>query len=200
MSGVRPGQQGALHWPSLEAWVAGRLSPARWAHVCGVVATAEELAQRFGVDVAAARLAALLHDAAREMPGDLLLKKVVEFGIVVDDVEIAVPFLLHGPVAAALAVTEWGITHPGVLAAVRHHTTGRPGMGDLEKVLMVADYCEPGRSFPGVEAVREAAGQDLQRALRLLFRQRLEYLLQRGQRIPPQTVAAYNQLMVGEGP
>ena len=42
-----------------------------------------------------------------------------------------------------------------VLDAIRYHTSGRPGMTLLEKIIYLADYIEPGRHFPGVEEVRE---------------------------------------------
>ena len=44
---------------------------------------------------------------------------------------------------AYLAEKEAGITDPEILDAIRYHTSGRPGMTLLDKVIYVADYIEP---------------------------------------------------------
>ena len=46
-----------------------------------------------------------------------------------------------------------------------YHTSGRPGMTLLEKIIYLADYIEPGRHFPGVDEVREMAKGTLDKAL-----------------------------------
>ena len=59
--------------------------------------------------------------------------------------------LWHAPAGAALVKTEVGITDEDILSAIRFHTSGRPNMTLLEKVVYVADYIEPGRRFPGLK-------------------------------------------------
>ena len=54
-----------------------------------------------------------------------------------------------------------------VYEAIFWHTTGKADMTTLEKILYVADYMEPNRTFEGVERLRELAYQDLDRALLL---------------------------------
>ncbi|MCP6368247.1 bis(5'-nucleosyl)-tetraphosphatase (symmetrical) YqeK, partial [Klebsiella pneumoniae] len=73
--------------------------------------------------------------------------------------------LWHAPVGAFLVRNEVGITDKEVLDAIAYHTSGRPGMTLLEKIVYVADYIEPGRRFPGVDEVRELAKKDLNAAL-----------------------------------
>ena len=41
--------------------------------------------------------------------------------------------LLHGPVGAYIAQSEFAITDEELLNAIRFHTTGRAGMSRLEK-------------------------------------------------------------------
>lgn len=44
--------------------------------------------------------------------------------------------LLHGPVGAYIAQSEFGITDEELLNAIRFHTTGRANMSRLEKLFL----------------------------------------------------------------
>ena len=139
-----------------EALVAGRLSPARMAHSRRVAAEAVELARIHGADPAAAEVAGLLHDYCRELPAAEILAAAGRYGIPVGLVEARRPVgLLHGPVAAA-ELSEAGLDTE-VAGAIALHTVGGEGMTILEKCLYLADFCEPGRGFPGLEDVRALA-------------------------------------------
>jgi Predicted HD superfamily hydrolase involved in NAD metabolism len=82
----------------LAAEVRRRVSPGRFAHVEGVVQAAAELARRWGVAEDKAVLAAWLHDVAKELPQDTLLKLADRFGIIFDDEMAHMPHLWHAPV------------------------------------------------------------------------------------------------------
>lgn len=142
-----------------------RLGEERLRHTWGVVETAVAMARRWGADPEKARLAALLHDYAKGLPPGQLLELGRRFGVIADPAEEAFPDLLHAPVGAELVREEGLAGDPEVLAAIRWHTTGTPGMGTLDKILWVADMIEPGRNFPGVEEIRRLAGRDLDEAL-----------------------------------
>ena len=45
--------------------------------------------------------------------------------------------LLHGPVGAYIAESEFGITDEDMLNAIRFHTTGRVSMSRLEKLFLL---------------------------------------------------------------
>ena len=68
-------------------------------------------------------------------------------------------------------------------------------MSALDKVLFVADYCEPNRSYPAITEVRKLATVDLNRAAFEVARQKLERQLVAKQMIHPQSVAAFNDLL-----
>jgi predicted HD superfamily hydrolase involved in NAD metabolism len=141
-----------------------RLSDKRYFHTLRVAETAERLAEIHGLDPKKARLAGLLHDAAREVGKEELLHVAEEDGLAVGDFERERPMLLHGPVAAELARRDLGVKDGEILDAVRSHTTGEPEMGPLALTLFVADKIEPGREGPGVENLRELVRKDLRRA------------------------------------
>jgi predicted HD superfamily hydrolase involved in NAD metabolism len=177
---------------AMQERVRASLSPARYEHTVGVVETAEKLAERFGVDVQRARTAAWLHDIAREWSTEQLLQ-------VAEQVEIpsgfaSIPAVLHGPISAFLASEWFGVDDEDVKNAIRYHTTGRVGMSDLEKVIILADAIEPGRRYPGVDRIRELALRDLNVALAHSFDSTLLYLIKTHQPIFPLTVMARNEL------
>jgi len=144
-----------------DAFARFRLSDGRYEHTLRVADTAEDLALAHDLDADRARLAALLHDAAREIEPEGFLELADKWRLQVGDPERQSPKLLHGPVAAELARRELGIDDEEVLAAIRAHTTGRPGMGPLALVLYVADKIEPARDYPSVGRLRTLARENL---------------------------------------
>jgi predicted HD superfamily hydrolase involved in NAD metabolism len=130
------------------------------------------------------------------MPNNLLLKAAAESGIVVLGVEQKEPVLLHAPVGAVIARRDYGVDDPEVLAAIRWHTTGGPDMSLLDEIVFLADYIEPGRSFPGVEKLRALAAASFPEALLAAYDQTLGYLLAEGGLIHPATVEGRNALLM----
>ena len=157
-----------------------RLSAKRYAHTLRVADTAERLAETHGIDPKKARLAGLLHDAAREVGKGELLRAAGEDGLAVGEFERERPILLHGPVAAQFARRDLGVKDGEILAAVRAHTTGEPEMGPLALTLFVADKIEPEREGPGVEDLRELARKDLSRSAHAALQGSLSHNEERG--------------------
>jgi predicted HD superfamily hydrolase involved in NAD metabolism len=162
-----------------------RLSERRYEHTLRVADTAENLALAHDLDADRARLAALLHDAAREMGPEEFLNLADKWHLQVGDPEQQSPKLLHGPVAAELAKRELGVDDEDVLGAVRAHTTGRPGMGPLALVLYVADKIEPARDYPSVGRLRTLAREDLRRAAEESLRRAIAHNEERGKATHP---------------
>jgi predicted HD superfamily hydrolase involved in NAD metabolism len=147
-----------------DAFARKRLSEKRYDHTIRVADTAERLARVHGLDPDRTRLAALLHDAARETEPDEFLRLAKAWGLPVGEPERQSPKLLHAPVAAELARRELGVEDEEVLEAIRAHTVGQPGMGPLALALYVADKIEPARDYPSVERLRKLASEDLREA------------------------------------
>ena len=53
-------------------------------------------------------------------------------------------------------------------------------MSTLEKIIYVADYMEPNRSFPGVEELRKLAATDLDAAMLMGLEMTAEHLKRQG--------------------
>lgn len=177
-----------------DAFARSRLSEKRYAHTARVTETAELLAGIHNLDRERTRLAALLHDAAREMPAEQYLWLAKDWGLPVGDFERESPKLLHGPVAAELARQELGFEDGEVLEAIRIHTTGAPGMSGLALAVYVADKIEPARDYPSVERLRELAGIDLHAAAREALRRAIAYNEQRGRDVHPESRATLKWL------
>ncbi|MCK9221741.1 MAG: bis(5'-nucleosyl)-tetraphosphatase (symmetrical) YqeK [Limnochordia bacterium] len=172
------------------------LSAGRFRHTLGVTQTAAALAEQWEASGVEAVTAGLLHDYARELAGEQLLQIAIDFGILKLQIEESYPDLLHGPVAAILAREHFGITNDNVLNAIAYHTTGRAGMSKLEKIVYLADYIEPGRSFPGVKGIRRLAFVDLDRACLIALRRTCHYVLRRELPLHIATVEAVNDLLL----
>lgn len=150
------------------------LKPKRYEHVLRVVETSELLAKRFGADVEAAKTAAYLHDIAKHM-SDEELQEILEAGGENRYLDYH-RNIWHAPVGAILAKQKYQVTDGDVLAAIKNHCTGRSGMSLVEEVVFLADYMEPGRTQPGVEAVRALAETSLQKAIWRTLDQTVSYL------------------------
>jgi len=169
----------------------------RYQHTLGVMETAITLAKRYGADEKKAELAAIFHDYAKFRDKDEMKSIIQEQGM---DEELLNhnSELWHAPVGAFLVQKEAGISDPDILDAIRYHTSGRPNMTLLEKVIYLADYIEPGRHFPGVEEVREIAEKDLNKALIQALKNTIQFLMKKNQRIFPLTFHTYNDLVIKE--
>ena len=153
------------------------LDPKRYEHTLGVAYTAAALAMRYGEDINNAVLAGMLHDCAKCLTNEKRLAICEKYNIAVNDAEHKNPYLLHAKVGSFLAMKKYGVTDKDVINAILNHTTGRPGMSLLEKIICVADYIEPGRKqAPNLALIRKMAFEDLDQALLTALKDTLEYL------------------------
>ncbi|WP_066257734.1 bis(5'-nucleosyl)-tetraphosphatase (symmetrical) YqeK [Neobacillus drentensis] len=171
-----------------------QLTDHRYQHTLGVMETAIALAKQYGGDEQKAELAAIFHDYAKFRPKAEMKEIIIEQGFPQNLLEYNSE-LWHAPVGAYLAEKEAGIIHPEVLEAIRFHTSGRPGMTLLDKIIYLADYIEPGRHFPGVEEVRNVAKENLDKALIMAVKNTIIFLLKKNQTVYPETFYTYNDLI-----
>ena len=178
--------------------IAEQITEHRYVHTLGVMETAIHLAQLYGEDSKKAEIAAIFHDYAKFRSKDEMRKIIVDQKMPSQLLEHNSE-LWHAPVGAYLVEREVGITDNDVLNAIRFHTSGRPHMTLLEKIIYVADYIEPGRQFPGVEEVREIASTNLDQALMKSIKNTMTFLLKKDQAIYPDTLQTYNYLVLKGG-
>lgn len=170
------------------------LNPHRYQHVLGVVKASEMLALCHGADPGKARIAALYHDVLKAQSPQWLTDYLKAHGEVPGELALA-PNVLHAPAGALYAEHTGGVTDPDILFAIRYHTTGRPSMGTLEKIIYLADLIEENRSYDGVDALRVLAREDLDRAMLEALEQSIRYLLTRKEHILLISVEARNAFL-----
>ncbi len=169
----------------------------RFIHAKGCRDTAVELAIRYGADQVAAARAGLLHDITKALPVTEQLRLCQKYGIMTECYQGDMTKILHGKTAAAVAAVLFGET-PEVCAAIAWHTTGRAGMTLLEKIVYIADYIEPTRSFDGVEQLRALAFQNLDAAVVCGIDMTIEMLKNRNCPINRDSVEAREYLTLGD--
>ena len=145
--------------------VRSRLSDKRYEHTINVKKMAVKLAKHYDVDQEQAALAALLHDAAKEMDKDQMRALMAQYPQYAQGGEERPAPVWHGVCAAILARTQWGVTDEAVLSAIACHTAGKPGMTKLDKVLYLADMTSAERDWDGVEKLRKLEMKDLDEAM-----------------------------------
>ena len=116
------------------------LKPERFAHTFYVVKRGLELAT--DDEKEKVFTACLLHDVAKYIsPADY-----GKYGFTKpDDMPNSV---VHSFLGAEVAKRDFGITDNEILDAIAYHTTGRPKMSRLEKIVYIADKTEDTRPYP----------------------------------------------------
>ena len=164
----------------------------RYHHTLGVMYTSASMAMRYDVDVQKALYAGLLHDCAKCIPSDKKIRLCEKYGLPVSSVERENPSLLHARLGAYLAHEKYGVKDEEIIYAIESHTTGRPGMSMLEKIVYIADYIEPGRNKAAdLPRVRKLAFEDLDACMAEILCDTLKYRSRVGGPLDPSTQLAY---------
>jgi predicted HD superfamily hydrolase involved in NAD metabolism len=146
----------------------------------------------YGFDIDKAETAGLLHDCAKCMNLGKMLKICEKAGLELSEIEKGSGSLLHSKAGAELAQFKYGIKDEDILNAIRYHTTGRPGMSLLEKIIFTADYIEPGRdSAPNLPVVRKLAFESIDDCVLQILKDTLSYLGTTGAEVDPMTQKTY---------
>ena len=167
-----------LYWLREKAYA--MLAPKRVAHVIGCEAEAVTLANRWGEDPENAAEAGILHDITKKLVLSDQLILCRKYDIINDTAEEENVKLLHAKTGAALARDLFNISDE-VYDAIRWHTTGKPDMTLLEKIIYMADYIEPNRDFDGVDELRKLAYENLDEAMAQGLKMSLEDIKSYGQ-------------------
>lgn len=168
------------------------LKPGRYEHTLGVEYTCTCLAMRYGYDLEKADMAGLLHDCAKCLSDKEKLAMCKENKIPVSKTEKQNPGLLHAKLGAFLARREYDIEDKEILSAISCHTTGKPEMSLLDKIVFIADYIEPNRDqAPNLDKIRQLAFTDLDECLIFILEQTLSYLEEIGACMDPMTQETY---------
>ncbi|MBR4085257.1 MAG: bis(5'-nucleosyl)-tetraphosphatase (symmetrical) YqeK [Lachnospiraceae bacterium] len=172
--------------------MADALDDKRFMHTLGVAYTAAALAMRYEIDMNTAYVTGLLHDCAKCISDKKKLSICKKNHIPVSETEQQNPSLLHAKVGAFLAEDKYDIADKSIIDAIAYHTTGRPNMSDLEQIIYIADYIEPGRNkAPNLDEIRHMAFIDKEQALIKILEDSLFYLNDSNQEVDLITQQTY---------
>lgn len=170
-----------------------RLSEDRYEHTLGVAYISVALAMRYGCDLEQAELAGLLHDCAKQYDEESMEEKCRRHNISITESEEMNPALLHAKLGAFMAMHKYHIEDKAVISAILCHTTGKPDMSLLDKILYIADYIEPRRyKQKNLTEIRRVAFEDIDKALMMIMKDTLDYLAKKKAVIDTMSESAYN--------
>jgi predicted HD superfamily hydrolase involved in NAD metabolism len=150
------------------------------------------MARRHGLNPRKAEWAALLHDVAKERSRSEMIRLLKGTPFRLDPEERKIPALWHPAAAAALAWKVWKVRDREVLEAIRCHALGGAKMGLLARVLFVADYMEPGRTFRGARKARRLARKGLREGILAKCEGTLAHLTGCGLTVHPKLLETWN--------
>lgn len=176
-------------------YLKAHINPHRVEHSIRVKETAVKLAKIWGVDEEKAKIAGLLHDSGKWKDKEAVLKKINEFGIILEDEAKYNYNLVHGILGKYIAKYEFNVDDDEILDAIRYHVTARENMTTLDKIVYLSDKLEPARVYDGVDELRKLANNDLDAALIGVFDGTLKLLIDRGEVISTDTIRARNWLL-----
>lgn len=169
-----------------------KLDTMRYEHSVSVSYTCIALAMRYGFSLEKAELAGLLHDCAKRYTDNELIARSQKHGLSLTESELKAPAVIHAKYGAWMARNKFGIQDEEILSAIQCHTTGKPGMCILDKILYIADYIEPRRDkASNLARMRYLAFQDLDQTMYEILAGTINYLKGKGGCIDPMTIQTF---------
>ena len=182
--------------PKIISWLKENVTQKRFDHIVRVSKTAKKYAKKLKLDFYKAELAGWLHDCAKEMTNNQLLRFAKRKKIKMDKVDFINPHVLHARVGAIIAKEKFGIRDSDVLGGIRCHTLAEPNMSKLVMLIYLADATEPGRDKKRIQPVIKTFKKEgLENAVLHAIDQKLSDVLEKGKVIHPFTINARNWLI-----
>lgn len=170
-------------------FVEPRIKPKRFLHTLGVEKQALHLASLYlPDDLQNVSIAALLHDNAKSISCS---KQLAISKKAFPNVKLSEKYesVLHAFAGASEAKAEYSDLSCDVVNAIAYHTTGRPGMSTLEKIIYCADFTELNREpFEGLEQARKLLEEDLDQGLLMILKHTAAYVRQQKKDVHPLTL------------
>jgi len=166
-----------------------RLNKKRLDHSINVMKMAVILAEKNNVDLENAKFAGLLHDCAKNMSNEDLIKYCDSHNIEIDELKRNSPGTLHAEVGADIAEKEFGANEE-IVRAIKYHTLAYKEMKPLDKILYVADLIELGRDLDGVDEIRKIALENLDEGYYISLDYCIKNVMERGKEVHPQSILA----------
>jgi len=172
------------------------VTPKRFQHSVGVRYEAVKLAKQYGADEKKAELAGLVHDCAKDFEYEQMLKMCDHYGVILDTVSLNEKKLIHSQLGAMYAKKVFCIDDDEIYDAVFYHTTAKANMSMLTKIIYIADYIEPNRTFEGVDELRQTAYINIDNAILTGLDFTINQLVSEKKMLHPETINARNDIIL----
>ncbi len=167
----------------------------RYLHSKGVIAMAKELNRKYhlNVDEDKITLAGLLHDVTKNFTKEEQLDLLNDlYDHHIDEELLNCPAIWHAITGKVIAEKKYHIIDEEILNAIMYHTTGRPQMTYLEKLIFLSDFIENGRHGQQFEEVRKIAKMEgIDQAIVKMYDRVFQYILSNNNTIYPLSLKAY---------
>lgn len=167
-------------------------------HISRTRNLARIIAEAHGVDQELCDIGAAAHDLARHHDDAFLIREAESLGLRITNLDIAEPLLLHGPVAARWIRDCHPCLDEDVISSVHYHTTGRPQMSKIEKVVFLADKLEPQKVIndPSLAKITKIYLHDLDEAVLSSIALRIRAILKLGGVVHPLALDTWNWILL----
>lgn len=169
------------------------LKQKRFNHVISVAYTAANLAMRYDCNMDKAFRAGLLHDCSKYLSDDEQIKYCKKNNIELSKVETSNPALIHAKSGAHMANEVYKESDENILSSIKWHTTGKPNMSLLEKIIFVADFIEPNRNFDEelLYILRKEAYSDINLCIYHIYEHTINHIKSSSKQLDPIATEAY---------
>ncbi|MDR3330824.1 MAG: bis(5'-nucleosyl)-tetraphosphatase (symmetrical) YqeK [Endomicrobium sp.] len=175
-------------------YLSQHLSSKKVEHSYNVSMLAVKIALKNDTNLLKARIASLLHDCAKFMSDEELVKffrghqsikyfrEIVNFS----------PQLLHSFASEIIARKNFKIKDRDILNAIKYHTLGRENMSVLEKIVFVADSVSLDRHWRRSAEIKKLAKNSLNVAFFEVLKEKIGYVVKNGNWLCQQTICTWN--------
>ena len=167
----------------------------RYEHSLRVLTTAKKIGLFYNIDQKKIEISALYHDCGKIGNLDKILRLINDYKINLTEEDKKSPAVLHSILGRYIAKIKYNIKDKEILDAIRYHTTGRTNMSNLEKIIFISDYIEPGREFKGVEKVRYLAEKNIDESVIIAMKNTIAFLEKNNKHVHKDTLDGLNYLL-----
>lgn len=151
--------------------------PERFNHTIRVYEMALKLAEHYKVDSYKVAMAAIFHDyskydTVKEQTKYLTNDEIIKY----EDTKV----MYHSLSAAYVLKNEYNINDKEILNAIKFHVWGHPNMSLIDKIVLISDKIELGRTYPKVEELRKLAFENLNLAICKFLEDNITYYSKKG--------------------
>ncbi len=157
-----------------------------------------KIAESHGAETEKCDLGASAHDIARHWTENKLITEARRLRLDITEVENDEPLLLHGPIGAHWLRNRLACSDLEIVSAVNYHTTGRPEMSQVEKIVFIADKIEPRKieKHPELGTILDIVMDDLDGAILRYLALRIRSIMADGGVVHPRALDTWNWLVL----